>query len=89
MGYPRRLMPNCNCLNPDGQDARMHRMAFILESRFILYSGRPLFKRYTYESGVRIENICDVLNHHSTRITEICIDITLADIEASMQRLEI
>jgi integrase len=53
------------------------------------HSFRKAGARYMYESGVRIENICDVLNHHSTRITEIYIDITPADIEKSMRCLEI
>jgi site-specific recombinase XerD len=53
------------------------------------HSFRKGGARHMYETGVRIENICDVLNHHSTRITEIYIDITPADIEASMRCLEI
>lgn len=42
-----------------------------------------------FENGVRIEHICDVLNHHSTRVTEIYIDITPRDIEESMSCLAI
>jgi site-specific recombinase XerD len=53
------------------------------------HSFRKGGARYMYDNGVRIENICDVLNHHSTRTTEIYIEITPKDIEESMKCLEI
>lgn len=53
------------------------------------HSFRKGGARYMFENGVRIEYICDVLNHHSTRTTEIYINITPRDIENAMKCLEI
>ncbi len=53
------------------------------------HSFRKGGARFMYENNVRIENISDVLNHHSTRVTELYISITPKDIEKSMECLEI
>ena len=53
------------------------------------HSFRKGGARHMYENGVRIEAISNVLNHHTTRTTEIYIDITPKDIEESMRCLEI
>ena len=53
------------------------------------HSFRKGGARYMYESGVRIDAISNVLNHHLTRTTEIYINITPADIAESMKCLEI
>lgn len=53
------------------------------------HSFRKAGARYMFQNNVRIEHICDVLNHHSTRITEIYIDITPRDVQQAMKCLEI
>lgn len=53
------------------------------------HSFRKGGARFMYESGIRIEAIQNVLNHHSPRTTEIYIDITPKDIVESMKCLEI
>ena len=53
------------------------------------HSFRKGGARFMFENNVRIENISDVLNHHSTRVTELYISITPRDIEKSMACLEI
>jgi hypothetical protein len=47
------------------------------------HSFRLSGARIMYGNGVRIENICDVLNHHSIGITRVDINIASAGIEAS------
>lgn len=53
------------------------------------HSMRKSGSRHMWEAGVRIETISNVLNHHSSRVTELYISVTPQDISQAMRVLEI